>query len=289
MSVRHKRTAAAVMGAALGALALDAPAAAAPTPPSKPSSPSTAKPKKATHPANARVRHPRPNSLAPIATSPRSDGNVYGVDDPDATPAIRYASFDAEGCARELGRRQVAFARVAAEDARGVLAPVRLQGSLGGVAFHSQLAPRARETSPYEIFDCRLVLALDDWAKILARHGVVEVVHYSAYRPPAAWADGQLGKQHEGGLALDVGSFVLGNGETWNVEKDFHGRIGARTCGDGAGPTVATAAALALRALVCESADLHLFNVTLTPDYNWVHRNHFHVEVTAGVRWFLVH
>ena len=32
-----------------------------------------------------------------------------------------------------------------------------------------------------------------------------------------------------------------------------------------------------------------LFNVALTPDYNWAHRNHFHLEVTPRVKWFLVH
>jgi hypothetical protein len=31
-----------------------------------------------------------------------------------------------------------------------------------------------------------------------------------------------------------------------------------------------------------------MFNVMLTPDYNWPHRNHFHLEVTAGARWVLV-
>ena len=36
-------------------------------------------------------------------------------------------------------------------------------------------------------------------------------------------------------------------------------------------------------------ADAHIFNVELTPDYNWPHRNHFHLEVTPKVKWFLVH
>ena len=30
-------------------------------------------------------------------------------------------------------------------------------------------------------------------------------------------------------------------------------------------------------------------NVELTPDFNWAHRNHLHLEVTAGARWFMVH
>ena len=66
------------------------------------------------------------------------------------------------------------------------------------------------------------------------------------------------------------------------VERDFHGRIGAPTCGAGTGPNPATPEALELRRIVCDAADAKLFNVELTPDFNWAHRNHFHLEVTAG-------
>jgi hypothetical protein len=44
-----------------------------------------------------------------------------------------------------------------------------------------------------------------------------------------------------------------------------------------------------LRRIVCDAAGARLFNVALTPNYNWPHRNHFHLEVTAGVGWFVVH
>src|SRR4029079_16775946 len=86
----------------------------------------------------------------------------------------------------ELARRNIAFERV--DEARGVVAPLRLKGAIAGVVFHSMPPVAQRRTSPYEIYDCRLVLALDDWARVLARHDVVEVVHYSVYRPPAAKA-----------------------------------------------------------------------------------------------------
>ena len=35
--------------------------------------------------------------------------------------------------------------------------------------------------------------------------------------------------------------------------------------------------------------EAQLFNVVLTPNYNKPHANHFHLEVTRGVKWFLVH
>ncbi len=208
--------------------------------------------------------------------------------DGDTTPAMRYARLGRAACETELGRRHIAFTRVA--EAKGVLAPVRLHGPLHGVSYHSMLPPRQRATSPYEIMDCRLVLALDDFSVILAKHDVVEVIHYSVYRPPGRrWPADKLGKQHDGALAIDAAIFKRKDGSALKVERDFHGRIGARTCGKGAGPWPLTPAATALRSIACEAADAHLFQVELTPDYNWQHRNHFHLEVTPGVRWFLVH
>ena len=59
--------------------------------------------------------------------------------------------------------------------------------------------------------------------------------------------------------------------------------------GAGAGPYPATAEAVKLRAILCEAVDARLFNVVLTPNYNRPHKNHFHLELTEGVTWFLVH
>jgi len=204
------------------------------------------------------------------------------------TPAARYGNLDRTACEAELTARHIPFSSVAT--ARGVLAPVRLSGPLHGVAYHSTLPVRQRASSPYEILDCRLVLALDDFSAILAKHDVVEVVHYSVYRPPStSFPAAQIGRQHDGALAIDAGWFKRKDGSVLQVERDFHGRIGAGTCGPGTGPLPVTAEASALRSIVCEAADAHLFNVELTPDYNWQHRNHFHLEVTPAVRWFLVH
>ena len=203
-------------------------------------------------------------------------------------PAMRYAKLDRGACEAELGKRHIAFERVG--EARGVIAPLRLKGAIAGVDFHSMLPLAQRRTSPYEIYDCRLVLALDDWARVLARYDVVEVVHYSVYRPPPAkQVLNGPGRRHSGALAIDAAIFKLRDGTTLNVEKDFHGRIGSKPCGAKAASTAGLPApALTLRKIVCEAADAQMFNVMLTPDYNWPHRNHFHLEVTAGARWVLV-
>jgi hypothetical protein len=203
-------------------------------------------------------------------------------------PAQRYARLGRAACEAELAQRGIAFTRV--DSARGVLEPERLGGPLHGVTYHSWEPAAQRATSLLEIIDCRLVLALDDFSAQLAAHDVVEVTHFSMYRPPSpGWPRWKIASRHPGGLAIDVASFVKRDGTKLDVEHDFHGRIGATTCGPGTGPRPATPEALELRRIVCDTADAKLFNVTLTPDFNWPHRNHFHLEVTADAKWFYVH
>ena len=43
-----------------------------------------------------------------------------------------------------------------------------------------------------------------------------------------------------------------------------------------------------IRSIACEAADARIFHSILTPNYDRPHRNHFHLEVTAGVQWFIV-
>lgn len=201
---------------------------------------------------------------------------------PDA-PALRYGALTQAECEAELNAREIAFTR---ETAAGVLAPVRLSAPLHGVTFRTNLREDRRATTPWEIADCRLVLALDDFAEILARHDVVEVRHYSMYRAPHR-DDGTILGQHNGGLALDAARFIKSDGTTLDVLDDFKGRRGSKTCGTHA-RKVKAATAVELREIVCEAVDRQLFNVVLTPNFNRAHRNHFHLEVTAGVKWFMV-
>jgi hypothetical protein len=231
-----------------------------------------------------------PTASADDAPLPASSSDAPIVAPPDAgnAPAVRYARLDRGSCEAELRRRAIGYARVDA--AKGVLAPVRLAGALHGVAYRTELPAKQRPTTPYEIYDCRLVLALDDFSAILAKHDVAEVIHYSAYRPPGLkWPSGKVGSRHGGALAIDVGKLVKKDGSLLHIEKDFHGRIGSTTCGPNTGPDPATPQAVELRSIVCEATGARLFNVALTPDYNWEHRNHFHLEVTANAKWFLVH
>lgn len=212
--------------------------------------------------------------------------HVTSTFDGTGTAAYRYGRMTAAECEAELVTREIPFA---AEPSRGVLAGVRLTGPLHGVTFRTTEPADRRATSRWEIGDCRLVLALDDMATVLEAHGIVEVVHYSMYRPPSeSWPEDKLATRHAGALALDAARFIDRDGVTYDVDDDFSGRIGARTCGPKAKPRKPTAKALELRALLCETVAKRLFNVVLTPNHNRPHKNHFHLEVTAGVSWFIV-
>ncbi|WP_437997471.1 extensin family protein [Sorangium sp. So ce185] len=412
----------------------------------------------------------------------------------EASPAYRYANMTDDEALAELDRRKILYLRV--DHAPGVRAPIRLTGRLNGVYYHSVLPPEQRVTSMFEILDARLALALDDFAAVLMRHDIDEVVHYTMYRPnvpmpgrergdhegehahgavEAKAADGdarkestmpappvELGKKgaldgtskapeerprrmkekgaagagakekgaagagakdkgaaeagakdkgaaeagakdkgaagagakdkgaaeagakdkgaaepprnaassapdpqgrttavrsapataagkagtrrsarrkpaasratasaskrrgdvalrsdagqkprgdvalrsdagqkprgawappgtrHPAGLAIDVGALKKRDGTWISVARHFHGRIGDKTCGEGA-PQPELPEARELRSIVCEAADLGIFTYVLTPNYNAPHADHYHMEIKPGVRWFLYH
>ena len=202
-------------------------------------------------------------------------------------PATRYAALTNEACESELVARAIPHRLVAPK--RGVAAPVRLTGPLHEVSFHTLLPPPERGRSSYELFDCRLLLALDDLAQLLAAQDVVEVMYYSAYRPPpAGFPDGRLGERHDGGLAIDIGYFRTKDGLGLNVERDYQAFPGERPCAPGPPPKRMTRSSFALRKIACDAIEARLFNAALTPGYDPTHRDHFHFELSASAGWFVV-
>jgi hypothetical protein len=230
---------------------------------------------------------PAARKAKPVKTAWKPSSRYEAPGDADALPAYRYGSLSADDCKAELTARSIPFVE---ETGRGVVQPVRLTGPLHGVTYRTDEGEQKRATTPYEIADCRLVLALDDFAQILERHDIVEVRHYSIYRPPGkSWPEAKAATQHAGALALDAGRFITKDGAALDVTKHFHGAIGDATCGKSAAPHPATKEATELRSILCEAVGAHLFNIVLTPNFNRPHHNHFHLEVAAGVKWYLVH
>ena len=194
-----------------------------------------------------------------------------------ASSSPRYGSLSGEACTGELERRHVAYRKLG--PTAGVAIPVRLEGRLSGVSFRTLLPEKERATSPYEILDCRLVLAMDDLSKRLAARDVVDVLYFSAYRPPPPGWKG--GVRHEGGLAIDIGYFRRADGTGLDIERSFLAQSPAtKPCAPGPPAKMATPDSIALRKIACDAIDSGAFEVVLTPDYDVEHHNHFHLQVS---------
>jgi hypothetical protein len=205
----------------------------------------------------------------------------------ERTLAFRYANLgDAEVIA-ELERRGIAWTP-ASPPLPGVRTPIRLAGPLRGIRIHSTLPEPERKNSPFEILDARLALALDDFCALLARHDVVEIVHYTMYRPPGELPP-DLYKQirHPAGLAIDLGAVRKADGRWLAIGPHWPSDIGAKTCGEGAREHWSRAGR-EIVSIACEAADLGIFHFILTPHFDAAHADHLHLEIKPDTRWFLV-
>ncbi len=207
------------------------------------------------------------------------------ADDASVIAADAYGELTDGECYALLTKRGIPFAKV--PSARGVETPIRFTGLLHGVDIHGGEPPAERETSPTEIVDCRLALALDDFAEILSDHHIVEAAHWSIYRAPPAGAEGPM-TDHPAGLAMDLGSLIEADGSRTGVLEDWRGEVGAKTCGNGAYPVPATKRAWRLRAILCATGAAHIFHLVLTPNFNAAHHDHFHLEIKRHSKYSLV-
>ena len=146
-----------------------------------------------------------------------------------SAPSVHYAGLSKTACHAELRKRAVSFESVA--EARGVLAPVRIPNGIDGVLYRTALSRKKGRTSPWEVFDCRLVVALVDFTKIIKKHDIDEVRIFSGWRPPRkSWPLDKIAKRHPGALAIDIRRFRKkpakeGEEPTWlNVEDDWKRR-----------------------------------------------------------------
>ncbi|HKO47847.1 MAG TPA: extensin family protein [Polyangiaceae bacterium] len=263
------------LSAAFGILVLGAPQAQPAKPKAKVSVKVKAKAKtkaKARHHGSHRVQHGKP---VPLSRAPGSRAEAYG----QLTPAA---------CLALLDERHIPYSRE--EPKRGVKIPVRLTGKVGGVLYRTDFPDRERAHVPWEVFDCRLVLSLDDFSETLRAHSIAEVRLFSAWRPPAkSWPMSEVARRHQGALAIDVRELRKDNGEVLNVLEHFHGKLGVTQCVPAAPPPNPDCPeARELHELVCAASAAHIFNSILTPNYNPAHKNHFHLELTPDVDWFML-
>lgn len=241
--------------------------------------------------------------LALAASAQAKPKRPRTVDDPAwaSAPSHRHASMSRERCLVELRRVGARFRE--AGPARGVLAPIRLEGPLGGVVWRTELPAAERDASPHELVDCRLALALHELGPSLVARGIDEAVVHSFWRPPpASWPLDRPNLRHPGGLAVDVKRFVRRKAAPVDatranarattsdlvIARDWRPAIGTPPCAEGARVDPPTAEAEELRSLYCEMARERRFTSMLSPNYDRAHHDHLHLELRPGVRWRIV-
>jgi len=192
---------------------------------------------------------------------------------------MRYANLSPAACRTEAKRRALPVRR----DRRptpGVATALRFTGPVHGVTFVA-----AGPKSPYGLVDCRLALTLAELAEVLSEHGVDRVHIGTAYRPSSRLPRrGRKLSQHAHGLAADVVAFHLQDGTTLNIERDWHGEIGAPSCGPDAHLSEETEQAIRLRNLVCDIARRGFFHFMLTPNYDRAHHDHLHLDIKRDAK-----
>ncbi|MBI3071174.1 MAG: extensin family protein [Deltaproteobacteria bacterium] len=121
---------------------------------------------------------------------------------------------------------------------------------------------------------CPLALALEKLSAHLASLDIVEVAHIGTYNCRVIAGTNEL-SQHGLGLAIDLAAFKHRDGAIFNVERDYE--MG------NSNPT--GRAAKFLYDISRWMYTSRTFNIILTPDFNAAHRNHFHVDLTAGAHY----
>jgi hypothetical protein len=128
------------------------------------------------------------------------------------------------------------------------------------------------------------MLSIEDLSRDLYAAGVREVRYFSGYRPTKAAMAGGSSKGHGAGMAIDIKSFTLNEGTTYDVDRDFDGKLGDPPC------TWSTPfrahGAWVLHDIACRAHSRGLFHVMLTPNANREHKNHFHFEIREATGWF---
>jgi hypothetical protein len=162
---------------------------------------------------------------------------------------------------------------------RGIVDPVTAKMPINGVPFRSGSGLRTTMLG-----DCSLIKSLALAAPHWRKRGVVEVRDLGVYNYRCINNDGTppnctIGlSEHSFGNAIDLASFTDANGDTYVVNDDWVIDPDDKTCTSPTEPGKDTF----LHEMICEIKANKIWNIVLTPNYNSLHRNHFHVDLTAG-------
>ncbi len=196
----------------------------------------------------------------------------------------------ATGCLEQLDQLGVQYTTTSA---KGVVDGVKLAGPINGVLF----AKTDTDQPSTDPMACEFVLTLWKFADVLKAHGFNKVGTLGSYcyRCCCAWSQtnycrgpndpepdcSQNGySNHSWGRAMDMRWLYKSTGEVYDVNDptDFvKWPSSSETCT--AALAAQTGISKELYSLVCDQADKGVFGICLTPNYNSVHRNHFHCDI----------
>ncbi len=197
--------------------------------------------------------------------------------------AMTRANLSEGDCRNRLKESELPFERHRGP-AKGIANPVRVVAPIHGVTF--QVPPKS---TSFGLLDCRLALTLEDFARVLSEHDVVQVRIDNFYRRGARLPTKRHRRsQHAYGLAADVVSFTLRDGRVLDIEADWHGDRGQAVCGETSAVADEDEKGVLLRNLVCAIARTGMFHHILTPNYDRAHRNHLHLDIKRDNAWFSV-
>ncbi len=168
-----------------------------------------------------------------------------------------------------------------AGDRQGVESPVDVTVPINGVSNRYVSNENPRGTF---FMDCELALSLARAAPHMRERGVVELVDIGVYNyrcigggEPPDCPNGI--SQHAYAKAIDIAGFTTEDGEFYSVNDDWIiDGDEETTCGAAVEPGKDEW----LHDIICAMKGDDVWNIVLTPNYNDAHRNHFHVDLTAG-------
>jgi hypothetical protein len=162
---------------------------------------------------------------------------------------------------------------------RGIADPITIKMPINGVPFRSGSGLRMTMLA-----DCALAKSLFLAAPHWRKRDIVEVRDLGVYNYRCINNDGTppnctIGlSEHSFGNAIDLASFLDSAGEVYSVNDHWVIDPDDRTC---TAPTEPGKDTL-LHEMICDIKEAKIWNIVLTPNYNSLHRNHFHVDLTEG-------
>jgi hypothetical protein len=200
------------------------------------------------------------------------------------------AAGGAATCLEDLDALGVPYT---ATNARGVVDAVELAGPLNGVL----IANGTNSEPASDPMACEFVKTLWRFTELLQERGFdrIGTLGSYCYRCCCAWsstnfcrgpedpepdcsADGY--SNHSWGRAVDVRYLYKAGGERYDVNDVGH-FVEWTSTGETCSAALAAQQGISreLYGLVCEASAREIFSTILTPNYNAVHRNHFHLDI----------